>query len=302
MTGHLDADRLATFRAGLLGRRRARRAAAHLASCESCTDLDAQLASLTSVLAAVGPAVTTPPDVAARLDAALAAAAAESPAVHRVRGGHARPARRGLTLSRLSWRVAAPVAAAVAVMGAAVGFGVSQIGGAPATESAAGSAAMSGAAGAAQAGHKPVTPANGVLMPGLAAPSPRIHSNAAVVPASSRAPFSIASTVQMVRSAIYFEPATVRMQVASQLRAIHSLLSRQVAAPPQVAGCVQALTGSTPPALVELAHYSGKPAIMVAVLRGTSYHVWIAPQACTSSGEVLARLDVPDPPTGTTTP
>lgn len=302
MTGHLDADRLATFRAGLLGRWRARRAATHLASCESCTDLDAQLASLTSVLAAVGPAVTTPPDVAARLDAALAAAQAESPAPHRA-PHHRHGKRRGFALPELSWRIVAPVAAAVALIAAGAGFGLSQIGGGPGIQTASGgSAAISSAAGAAQSGRNPLTPTNGLeLKPGMAAPSPQNRSHSAAS-APSSAPFSIASAVQMVRSGVDFKPTTVRRQVAAQLAAIQSLLTRQVTAPQPVAGCVGVLTGSRPPALVELAHYDGKPAILVAVRRGASYQVWIAPAGCTSSGQALARLDVPDPPAGTTTP
>lgn len=302
MTGHLDADRLAMFRAGLLGRWRARRAAAHLASCESCAGLDAQLAVLTSVLAAVGPAVTTPPDVVARLDAALAAAQAEPPAPHRARHPARHPAhgkRRMLALPQVSWRVVAPVAAAAALIAAGAGFGLAQIGGGPTSSSAASSAA--GAAGAGQqAGRKPVAPVNGLnLRPGMAAPSGHAHGAPS---APSSAPFSVADAVRMVRSDIDFKPGTLRTQVASQLGAIRSLLSRQVPAPPAVATCVLALTGSTSPALVELAHYSGKQALLVAVQRGTVYQVWIAPDACTSSGNVLARLDVPDPAAGTTTP
>lgn len=75
---HLSADTLADLQEGLLDDDGAGRAEDHLAGCAACrADRDA-LAGLPAVLAASGAAVgALPPDVAARLDHALAGAAAE---------------------------------------------------------------------------------------------------------------------------------------------------------------------------------------------------------------------------------
>jgi hypothetical protein len=75
---------MADFRAGLLPAGEAAEISAHLSACPRCTELDAQLASVTSLLAAT-PMPPMPATLVARLDAALAAEAA-------ARAGSARPA------------------------------------------------------------------------------------------------------------------------------------------------------------------------------------------------------------------
>jgi hypothetical protein len=70
--GHVSAEAMADFRAGLLPARKAAAISAHLSTCRQCAELDEQLASVTSLLAAApGPAM--PAELVARLDAALAA-------------------------------------------------------------------------------------------------------------------------------------------------------------------------------------------------------------------------------------
>ena len=75
MTGHVSDEAMADFRAGLLPAREAAMIGAHLSTCSRCAELDAQLASVTSLLAAT-PTPPMPAALAARLDAALAAEAA----------------------------------------------------------------------------------------------------------------------------------------------------------------------------------------------------------------------------------
>jgi hypothetical protein len=92
VTGHASAEALADFRAGLLPAREADAISAHLSTCSRCAALDAQLASVSSLLAAT----RTPPMPAAlvaRLDAALAAeAAARAAGTDAARAGSAPPA------------------------------------------------------------------------------------------------------------------------------------------------------------------------------------------------------------------
>ncbi|HEY6279425.1 MAG TPA: hypothetical protein VIX86_24200 [Streptosporangiaceae bacterium] len=75
MRGHVSAETMADFRAGLLPARKAAAISAHLSACPRCAELDAQLAAVTSLLAAA-PAPPMPASLVARLDAALAAEAA----------------------------------------------------------------------------------------------------------------------------------------------------------------------------------------------------------------------------------
>lgn len=72
MRGHLDAETVADFREDLLSGRKAARVAAHLSACPQCAEVDAQLAAVTTALAAA-PTPPVPPSLAARLNAALAA-------------------------------------------------------------------------------------------------------------------------------------------------------------------------------------------------------------------------------------
>jgi hypothetical protein len=73
--GHVSAEAMADFRAGLLPARKAAAITAHLSACPRCAELDEQLASVTSLLAAT-PAPPMPAELVARLDAVLAAEAA----------------------------------------------------------------------------------------------------------------------------------------------------------------------------------------------------------------------------------
>lgn len=75
MTEHCDAADLAMFGEGLLGASEAARIRAHLAACAPCRQEEARLAAVTQLLAAV-PAPPMPPEVSARIEAALAAEAA----------------------------------------------------------------------------------------------------------------------------------------------------------------------------------------------------------------------------------
>jgi hypothetical protein len=94
VTGHVSDEAMADFRAGLLPAREAAMISAHLSACSRCAELDAQLASVTSLLAAT-PTPPMPAALVARLDAALAAeAAARAAGTDGARAGSAPPAGR----------------------------------------------------------------------------------------------------------------------------------------------------------------------------------------------------------------
>jgi hypothetical protein len=75
LIGHLSADELASYRAGAVSRRRAARISSHLARCERCAGLDAQLADVSAVLASV-PSPAMPDQLVQRVQATLAAESA----------------------------------------------------------------------------------------------------------------------------------------------------------------------------------------------------------------------------------
>src|SRR5271165_5068379 len=147
-TAHLDPDVLAEFRAGLITGRRGARIGAHLVACDRCAALDDELAGVSALLTTV-PAPAMPDSVAQRLDAALAAEAAQRN-IHaeRADGNSSRQARPPARPAGshgfhwTAWRVLAPAAAVVLL--AAGGYELSQLGGGPATQaSSSGQAASS---------------------------------------------------------------------------------------------------------------------------------------------------------------
>ncbi len=285
---HLDTDVLAEFRAGLITGRHGARIAAHLASCDRCTALDSQLAGVSALLAAV-PAPAMPDRVAERLDTVLAAEVAQRDDPERAHGDGTRapaaPGRpgghRGFRLA--TWRVLAPVGAAVVL--AAGGFGLSQIGHGPGgqtTASSAGSAGRAAASSAASAG-------------GSKASAGRVNAPASsplqgTEPRSQR--MSPANFV-VVTSRTNFSRATLRQQVEAALRV--PLASRPTHVPPKsLRGCVRVLANGDPLRLVESARYEGQPAILIVARTGQDATAWItAPDCSATSSHVLARTSVP---------
>jgi hypothetical protein len=272
---HLETDVLAEFRAGLITGRRGTKIAAHLADCDRCTALDDQLAGVSTLLASV-PAPPMPDSVAQRLDTVLAAEVTRKN--YPERGGldrpgetsaRDRPARtRGFRLA--TWRVLVPVAAAVVL--AAGGFGLSQMGGSTASQSAASSAgtALSSAAGSA-------APAAGRANPPAAAPlfpAPSAHS-------------------QLKRQVVSLSPATLRQSVEAELQ--RPPASRPTkASSSQLLGCLRHLAGGAPLELVESIQFSGQPATIIVARTGQDDTVWVAgPDCSATTRDVLDTITVP---------
>jgi hypothetical protein len=272
---HLEADVLAEYRAGLITGRRGTKIAAHLAGCDRCTALDDQLAGVSALLASV-PAPPMPDIVAQRLDTVLAAEVTRKNYPERggadrpgESGAHGRPARtRGFRLA--TWRVLVPVAAAVVL--AAGGFGLSQMGGSTASQSAASSAgtALSSAAGSA-------APAAGRANPPAAAPlfpAPSAHS-------------------QLKRQVVSLSPATLRQSVEAELQ--RPPASRPTkASSSQLLGCLRHLAGGAPLELVESIQFSGQPATIIVARTGQDDTVWVAgPDCSATTRDVLDTITVP---------
>ena len=272
---HLDSDVLAEFRAGLITGRPGARITAHLAGCERCTELDDQLAGVSVLLASV-PAPAIPDRVVQRLDAVLAAevtsrdnaeraqgdGAGESPAPRRPRGNRGfRP---------LALRVLAP--AAVVVLLAAGGYGLSRAGLGASSESAATSAGSAA---------KPVSSST---------PGAR-HANAPAAGAVSRPQGITSGHIAVETSNENFSRAGLAQQVEAVLRAPASGTGRAL---PQLRGCVLALAGGHTLQRVESVHFEGRPAILIAARTGAGGTAWItAPDCSATNRHVLDTTSLP---------
>jgi hypothetical protein len=267
---HPDSEVLAEYREGLISGRRGARITAHLAACDHCAALSDQLAGI-SVLLASAPVPAMPDSVAHRLDTALAAEAAKRNDAERAgagasrdRAAHGRPARRG-GWRLVSVRVLAPAAAVVAL--AAVGFGLSHIGG-PANSSAASSAA--GPAPAPSAAARAAGPANATQSrPGMGTA------------------LGLSRTFKVYNSPTRYQRSTLRDQIE------HELLTpagRAVAPSAQIQGCVSRVTGGSSretPVLVESARFQGQPAIVIVAPREGGDTVWVTAPGCSAAGDTV---------------
>jgi hypothetical protein len=297
---HPDATALAEYRAGLTGGRRARRLAAHVASCASCASVNDQLAAVTTVLASA-PDLAMPDAVESRIMAALATEAAlvseasiATEAPHDTQAAHGTPAKRDTALRpvggdgggsrrrpdggrsgpgnrwlRPSVLVSAAAAGLVLIGGA---YGIAHLTSAPASSTAASSAAGS-AAGSAAAGS------DSSPFAGAAAP-PGTHTR--LEPASSGSAAAFAVTV----SGTSYQPATLAEQVRAEVaRAAGTAAPATAKAAPsaQLAGCVLHLTGQVRPSLVDRATYQGKPAYVIAVANWA----WVVGPGCTAGNPQL---------------
>ena len=270
---HLDTDVLAEFRAGLVTGRRGTKIAAHLAGCDRCTALDDQLAGVSALLASFQ-APPMPDSVAQRLDTVLAAEVTRKNHPERAQvdrpgdsGAHDRPAaKRGFRLA--TWRVLAPVGAAVVL--AAGGFGLSQIAHGPESHTAASGAAStasSAAGSAAKSASRAAAPMS---------PAPSAHSELR----SGNQPVDVSR-------------ATLRQQVETELNEPRATRPT-TAASSRVLGCVHLLAGSDPLELVQSVQFEGRPATIIAARTGQGYTAWVAGPDCSATNrEVLDTITLP---------
>ena len=290
MTGqwHPDATALAEYRAGLTGGRRARRLAAHVASCADCTSVNDQLAAVTTVLASA-PEPTMPDAVESRIMAALATEAAlvteASPVTE---AAHSTAAKRGTALSPVGgdgggsrrrpggrsgrsgpgnrWlrpAVLASAAAACLVLFGGV-YGITHLSSGSSSSSAASSAAAGSESSALADGQAPGTHTR--LEPADSAP---------------------AAIFTVTASGTNYLPATLAPQVRAQLARPARTAALPATPSAQLSACVLHLTGHMRPSLVDRAMYQGKPAYVIAVTNWA----WVVGTGCTASNpELIASV------------
>jgi hypothetical protein len=242
-------------------------------------DEQAGLTEVSALLAAV-PAPAMPDPVARRLDQVLAAEAARRDQAERAgadvpddRRAASRPRRR--RGPRRAWRFAVPAAAALVVL-AAGGYGLNRIGGAPAGQTAAGTAATAGDQRQAQAGPAAGTASRPNAVPAIETPA----------------------SFPVVTGHTDYQRATLAQQAAREV----DLNSRGQAGPrgpasAAIRGCVQQLTRSVSPGtvvLAETASFQGQPALLIVAVSGSRDVAWVAAADCAAgNGDVLAETVLP---------
>jgi hypothetical protein len=265
---HPDSDVLAEYREGLISGRRGAKITAHLAACDQCAALSDQLAGV-SILLASAPVPAMPDGVARRLDTVLAAEAAQRHDAERAgagasheRAAHRGPARRG-GWRLVTVRVLAPAAAVVAL--AALGFGLSRIGG-PTNSSAASSAA--GPAPTRSVPARAAAPAN----------APASHTGGGM---ELRPP----PAFKVHNSPTSYQRSTLRSQIEHELGAPAGPAGAPSA---QIMGCVSRVTaGRATPVLVENARFQGQPAIVIVASHLGSDTVWVTAPGCSATSDTV---------------
>lgn len=267
---HPDTAAVAEFRAGLITGRRGAAIAAHLADCERCAAVDGGLTEVSTLLAAV-PAPAMPDSAAHRLNAAIAAEAAHRDHPERAgrdsmpepsAPGRPRAASHGFRLLRL--RVLAPAAAVVVL--AAGGYGLSQIGRGPGSQTP----VAGNATAASPSGALPTATGKGT---------------------SARPELAPAAYLPVETSAHDFTAAGLGQQLETVLRTPRPALQ---AASPQIRGCAQNVAGHQTPVRVVQARYEGRPATIVVTREGSGYLARVeGPRCSATSRDPLATAMLP---------
>ncbi len=280
---HLDPEVLAEFRAGLITGRRGTALAAHLAECDRCAALDADLAEVSTLFAAVPPPAL-PADLANRLDLVLAAEVAERNKNYSERAVVSRSRARRRPGWLAGWigagnrrlrLVAVRVLAPAAVVLAGLGYGLAQIGGSPAVTAA-------------------------------SAPAPVPSDFPAAGTATSQNPHSLpragaeeGGTVRVAVSGTNYLPGTLSRQVQAALNGSSYAPGAVQPVPQQLRACVLRITGGTAPLLAQSAHYQGRPAYVIVASRTSGDLVlvvapgWAAPGCSATSKDVLDTATLP---------
>ena len=323
MTRHIDAETLARFRQGELSPRRNSRIRSHLTGCRRCSELNDDLAGVTTLLASVPPP-PIPEHLTARIHSALAAEEARramvaagsapvasgavtpgdtGPAVTAAAGLHdgagtpqngaPQPQRErsgpGWRLPRLSspagLRIAAAAAALVVIAGGSYEIGVHAGGGTSGASSA--QSAPNGAASAAAG-----TP-SGARGPALT--YQHAGHQASVTPVTTDTVFTPGQLRREVSSELtQYSPGKVRAAAPNSMApnathspaAPHAQASAAFGIPVDVLdGCVNRIAAGELVLLVDVAHYQGVRAtvIVTEVSASSPEDIWVVGMGCSRS-------------------
>ncbi|HEU5029546.1 MAG TPA: hypothetical protein VFV01_31865 [Spirillospora sp.] len=245
---HLDYDILADLAEGLLEDDQAASVNAHLESCAECRDRSADLADVSRILAEA-PAPSMPPELAERIDTAIATESMHNATVVSMEQ------RRG----RRHWRILSAAAATIVVLGG--GATVGKI-------------ALDGSDGSGSQASTPPQGDNARRLSAGAAPHGAAPSESALA----------AGAFKVTRSGTEYRAGEISGQIGRLLGKGQEL--RLQGAPPtaQMSGCVTGVAHGRTPALVDQARYDGRAATVIALPgdRDGSWDVWVVGPDCSA--------------------
>jgi hypothetical protein len=252
-SAHLDYETLADLAEGLLDDEPAASAAEHLADCDECRERSAELTEVSRLLAE-SPVPPMPAELAARIDAAVAA---ESMSTATVTSMQARRGRRHL-------RMLSAAAAAIVVVG----------GGAMVTRSVMEPSLSSNPS------HRPSVPLQEHQdRSGDGSPSTRVAPNAA-----GQGP----DAGVVAETGTDYRKDTLGPQVAAELKRDGRPVIQPLVA---LSECVARIAGGKTPLLVDAARYEGTPATVIALpgARSHDLDVWIVGPGCSARSTDVIR-------------
>ncbi|MGO8961434.1 MAG: hypothetical protein ACLQFR_29305 [Streptosporangiaceae bacterium] len=311
MKRHASADELADLAAGVLKPRKVSKITAHLTSCAHCTDVSSQLASVSSMLASV-PAAPMPPQLSGRIEAALAAEAAQrlasTPATEAgrrdlpSRGALPKAGGRGWWMFRPSGPGTRLVAAAGALV--IIGAGSYEIvshvstGSSPSTAfSPSGVEVAPARLGTAIPYHQGRTTKVLQMVTSDTNFTGRTLGSKAVAAMTALRRSGVAPTPGKVVTRAPASPQATGLGYHGTASASNGTVAGSNGAPSkrQVTGCVDEIAAGRAVLLIELARFDGRPAIiiMIAVPKASSADVWAVRRTCTAANaQVLDRVQV----------
>jgi len=296
-SAHVDVNVLAELSAGLISGRRATRIHAHLAGCQRCAKVSAGLSGVSALLSSVPPPAM-PELVSRRLTMAIA----EEVAARSGAGSPVRPARPGQQPFQRAGRAHAgppagrrrgltgPVgarafaaAAAVCVV-AAGGYTLARL-----TSPGGSSPVLSAGAG-------------GTIHRHAATGGPGPYQVGPTHPGDTSPPVT-QPTFDVVSSGIDYRQANLSAQIASEMSKVSAAIADSAAGrrmlhgpSAQQDGCVQRVTSSVKPALVDAARYQGHPATVIALAhKGNQVaQAWVVgPRCSAATSDVLTHVALP---------
>jgi hypothetical protein len=269
---HLDYETLADLAEGILDSAEAAAAAAHLTDCATCQEREVELAEVSRVLAEV-PAPSVPPELVSRIDAALAAVAAEAPA----------------STQSGRWRRSYMfVAAAAAVAVVAVGGGVTML--RPATTSSTAADANGAPAPRAERPARPLGPSGSAetgVAPGSGQGGPGVTAQRSKTPPVTSSGTDYQKSELPVQLAAA-DPSLGRQKVGASAIGASGPLSQRLRE------CLARIGSGRVPLLIDLARYEGAPATVI-VFSGKKkdLDVWITGPGCgEGASDVIEHTEV----------
>jgi hypothetical protein len=299
---HVSAEVLASLELDAVKPRKAARIRAHVSTCVQCTQLSSEVSAVPRMLASASASYEAMPEsLTVRLNSAIATESAQrlaqapaSEAGRRdlpERSSRVRPERHGWQLPGLSVLATRLVAATGALV--IVGVGGYEIATNAVGTSNSGTAASSGGA---------------AVLPRSAAPQLSLG------PAVHYGPSRASKAIRMVSSNMNFQPAKLAGEAIAAVAAarVHGAVGFNALGAPTatsgangpakiptassagaMTGCLDRIAGSQTVLLVEMARYSGRPAMIIvtAANASRSAQVWVVAPTCSGSHpDVLHHL------------